>query len=62
MNYIIDNKKCTILWHADYLKTSYSEPAVISMFLADIDAEYGKIAKIIITRGKVNKYPWMTID
>ena len=62
MNNIIDNKKCTILWHANYLKTSYSEPAVISRFLADIDAEYGKIAKITITQGKVHKYLGITID
>ena len=43
MNKIIDNKKCTILWHVDDLKTSHVEPAVVSSVLADIDAEYGKI-------------------
>ena len=62
MNKIIDNKQCTILWHVDDLKTSHVDPAVVSSVLADIDAEYGKIAKMNITRGKVHKYLWMTID
>ena len=62
MKKIIDNKQYTILWHADDLKTSHVDPAVISSVLADIDAEYGKIAKMTITRGKVHKYLGMTID
>ena len=62
MNKIIDNNKCTILWHVDYLKTSHADPAVISSFLADIDAEYGKISKMTITQGKVHKYLGMTMD
>ena len=49
MNKIIDNKQCTILWNFDDLKTSHVDPAVVSRFLADIDAEYGKIAKMTIT-------------
>ena len=62
MNKIIDNKKCTILWHVDDLKTSHVDPAVVSSILADIDTEYGKIAKMTITRSKVHKYLGMTID
>ena len=62
MNKIIDNKQCTILWHVDDLKTSHVDPAVIYSVLAEIDPEYGKIARIKITRGKVNKYLGMTID
>ena len=62
MNKIIDDKQCTILWNFDDLKKSIVDPAVISRILADIDAEYGKIAKMTITRGKVHKYLRMTID
>ena len=54
MNKIIDNKQCTILWHVDDLKTSHVDPAVISSILADIDAEYGNIAIMTITWGKVH--------
>ena len=61
INMIIDNKKCTILWHVDDLETSNFEPAIVSRILADIDAEYGKIAKMTITQGKVHKYLGMTI-
>ena len=56
MNKIIDNKQCTIFWNEDDLKTSHVDPTVVSSALADIDAEYGKIAKMTITRGKVHKY------
>ena len=55
-------KKCTILWHVDDLNTSHVGPAVVSGVLADIDAEYVKIAKMTIMRGKVHKYLGMTID
>ena len=62
MNKIIDNKQCTTLWHVNDLKTSHVDPAVVSSVLADLDAEYGKIAKMTITWGKVHKYLGMTSD
>ena len=62
MNKIVDDKQCTILRHVNDLKKSHVEPAVISGVLADIYAEYGKIAKMTITRGKVHKYHGMNID
>ena len=62
MNNIIDDKQCTMLCHVDDLKTSHANPAVISRFLYDIDAENEKIEKMIITQGKVHKYLKMTID
>ena len=62
INKIIDKKQCTILWHVADLKTSHVNPAVVSRVLADIDAEYGKIAKTTITWGKVYKYLGMTMD
>ena len=61
-NKIIDDKQCTILWHAYDLKTSHFDPAMIYSVLADIDAEYEKIAKMNIMQGKVHKYLGMTID
>ena len=61
MNNIIDDNKCTILWHVDYLKTSHVYPAIISGVFADIDMEYGKILKMTITQGKLHKYLEMTI-
>ena len=61
MNNIIDDKKFNILWYVDYLKTSHVDPAVVSRFLTDIDAEHGKIAKMTIMRGKVHNYLGMNI-
>ena len=61
MNKIIVNKQCTILWNVDDLKTSHVDPSVISNIIADIDVDYGKIAKMTITQGKVHKTLGMTI-
>ena len=61
MNKIIDNKQCTMLWHVNDLKKSHVDPAVVSSVISDIDIEYGKISKMTTTRGKVHKYPRMTI-
>ena len=62
MNNIIDNKQCTIIWHIYDLKTSHVDLTIIYSFLVDIDAEYGKITKMTIMRGKVHKYLRITID
>ena len=62
MNNIMDKKQCTIIWYINDLKTSHVDPAVISRFIADIDAESWKIAKMTIMRGKVHKHLGMTID
>ena len=40
---------------------SYVDPEIVSSIIYDIDAEYGKIAKMTITRGKIQKYLGMTI-
>ena len=55
-------KQYNILWLVDDLKTSHVNPGVVSGVLGDIGAEYGKIVKMTITRGKVHKYIGMTID
>ena len=62
MENIVDDKQCTILWHVDDLKTSHVDPAVIYSVLAGINAEYGKITKMTIMRGKVHKYLGINID
>ena len=62
INKIIYKKQFTIIWNVNYLKISYVDPGVVSSVLADIDPEYGKIAEMTITQGKVHKYLRMTID
>ena len=40
----------------------YVDSYIVSSVLADIDAEYGKISKITITRGNIHKYLGMIIN
>ena len=56
------HKKSTILWNVEYLKMSHFDPYIVPSFLANIDVEYGNIAKITIMRGKIHKYFRMTIN
>ena len=59
---ILNQETQFIIWNFNDLNTSHVDPAVIYRVLADIDAEYGKIAKMTITQGKVHKYLGITID
>ena len=62
MDKIVNGKQWTILCNVEDLKMSHVYSNILSGVLSDIDAEYGKIAKIITTRGKIHKYLGMTID
>ena len=57
-----NDKQCTKLCHIDYLKILRVDYNIFSSVISDIDAEYGKFSKMIITRGKIQKYLIMTID
>ena len=57
-----NNRQCTILCHSDDLKMSHIDPENVPRNPADMDEEYGNIAKITTTRGKIHKYLGMTID
>ena len=41
---------------------SHVDSYIVSSVLADIDAEYGKIYKMTITRGNIHKYLGMAIN
>ena len=45
MSNIIHNKQFTILWHFDDLKTSHVDPAVVSIVLAHIMRNMGRLQK-----------------
>ena len=62
MNNIVKGKQCTILCNVDDLKLLHVDSEIFSSVLAYIDAEYGIISKMTITRGKIHKNPRMTID
>ena len=59
---IVNDKQWTILWHNDDLNMSDVDPDIVSSVLSDIDAEYGKISKLTITRSKIQKYLRITIE
>ena len=62
MKTLVNAKQCTLLWNVDDLKVSNDDTNIVSCVLADIDVEYGNIAKTNITKDKIHKYHRMTID
>ena len=58
----VKGKECTILWHDDNLNMLRVDSGIISSVIAEIDSEYGNIAKITITRDKIHKYLGMTTN
>ena len=62
MNKHINGKQWTILFHVDNLDILHVDSNIVSGVLSDIDTEYGNIAKMTITWGKIHKYLRMTID
>ena len=62
MNKIFNSKQFIILCNVDDLKMSHVDSGIASSILADIDAEYRNIEKMIITQGEMHKYLGMTID
>ena len=62
MNKIIKVKQYSTLCHADDLKMLHVDYDIVSGILSEIYSDYGNIAKMTITRGKIHKYLWMTIE
>ena len=50
-----NDKQCTTLWYIENIKMLYVDSNIVNGVLADIDAEYGKIAKMIFTWGNTHK-------
>ena len=61
MNKYVKANQCTILWNVDDLKMFHVDYDIIYRVISDIDAEYGNISKMTITRGKIHKYLGMNI-
>jgi hypothetical protein len=61
-NKTIDGTQCTILWHVDDLKISHATQAVLEDLIDSLNARYGKLDPLTVTRGDVHNYLGMTID
>ena len=61
-NKIINAKQCTVTWHIDDLKISHEDPAVVESFLTDLQAEFGSLGDISVSRGKRHDYLGMFLD
>ena len=59
---MINGKQCTIVWHVDDLKISHVDLKANYTIIGLLDAEFGKIAPLSATRGKIHDYLGMTID
>jgi hypothetical protein len=61
-NKMINGSQHTVMWHVDDLKASHVDPKVNDNFIKSLNREFGKLAKIKTTRGKIHDYLGMTLD
>lgn len=59
---MIDGNQMTLTWHVDDIKSSHVNPKVNDEFLKWLQKEYGQLAAVKATRGKVHDYLGMTLD
>ena len=52
-NKMFEGKQCTVLWHVDDLKVSHVNPKVVSGVLDMLNAEFGELATLVVTRGEI---------
>jgi hypothetical protein len=62
MNKEVNGKQCTIAWHVDDLKISHVNEAIVKDIVMQLQAKYGDITPLTVTRGKVHDYLGMTLD
>jgi hypothetical protein len=58
----INGSQCTILWHVDDLKMSHGSQDVLEDIIDKLNARYGQVTPLTVTRGDVHDYLGMTID
>lgn len=58
----IDGSQCTIVWHVDDLKNSHMKTTAVGSIVSSLKAEYGKVGKMTVRRGKVHDYLGMKLD
>jgi len=61
-NKMVNGKQLTVAWHVDDLKVSHVEGEVVSSFIKDMEAEFGKEAPLNKSEGKIHDYLGMILD
>ena len=55
-------KQITVMWHVDDLKISSVDKSLIDNLITSLDARFGKLKPLSVTRGAIHKYLGMTSD
>jgi hypothetical protein len=61
-NKMVNGKQFTIVFHIDDLLLSHLNPNIVTLYINKLNKEYGSLANLTVTRGKVHEYLGMTID
>ena len=62
MNKVIGGNYCTVCWRIDYLKISHVHSTVTDDVILGTEDQYGKVAPITTSLGKVHNYLGMLLD
>jgi hypothetical protein len=61
-NKTIAGTQCTVLWHVDDLKLSHVTEWVLDELIEKMNARYGEMTPLTVTKGTLHDYLGMTID
>ena len=61
-NKTVNGKQVTVTWHVDDLKISSVDGALIDELITSLDARFGKMKPLTVTRGPVHEYLGMILD
>jgi hypothetical protein len=61
-NKIVEGSQCTVLWHVDDLKLSHVNQDVLESLVDALNARYGELDPLTVTRGDIHDYLGMTLD
>jgi len=62
VNRDINSKQCMVVWHVDDLKILHVSYDVVTSIITKPNKEFGKLAPLTVTRGKIHEYLGMTLD
>ena len=61
-NKMVNDKQFTILFHIDDLMLGHLCPNIVTFYIQKLQKEYGSLANLTVTRGRLHEFLGMTID
>lgn len=61
-NRLVNQKQMSMLFHIDDIFLCHKSPVMVTIFIKKLEAEYGKLQALTVTRGLLHEYLGQTVD